>query len=173
MMLPLRRDISQIEAAHRLAVEAGDRAEPDVEVDVLELGALGLRRRRSRHRRLDEAAAVIDVAAQRHAQRAVGAALGPQRRLVAVGEIEIRQVRGLDVARAVALDRALDQKARPFDRQIVEAHELRPAGHDEGHARLPSGRLDPARQQLVDPRLCKVGLDRIAAVAGFDAARGR
>ena len=42
MMLPLRRDILQIEAAQRLAVEAGDGAEPDVDVDVLELGVLGL-----------------------------------------------------------------------------------------------------------------------------------
>ena len=44
MMLPLRRDISQIEAAQRLAVEAGDGAELDVEIEVLELRALGLRR---------------------------------------------------------------------------------------------------------------------------------
>ena len=129
----------EIDAAQRFAVEAGDGAEPDVDVDVLELRVLGLARRRAGHRRLDEAAAVIDVAAHRDAQRAVGAALGPQRRLVAVGEVEAGQVRGLDVAGCRRLDRAFDQQCPgPSIERSSKPHELRPAGHDEGHARLPA-----------------------------------
>ena len=35
VIVPLRRDSSQVEAAQRLAVEAGDGAELDVEIDIL------------------------------------------------------------------------------------------------------------------------------------------
>ena len=42
MMLPLRRDMLEIDAAQRLAVETGDRAEAHVDIDVLELGVLAL-----------------------------------------------------------------------------------------------------------------------------------
>ena len=74
-----------------------------------------------RHRRLDEAAAVIDVAAHGHAQRAVGAAIGLERRLVAVGQAEDGEIRRHHVAGTIDLDRALDRSAWRFDHQVLEA----------------------------------------------------
>ena len=61
-----------IDAAHRLAVVAGDRAELDVEIEIDVLGlALGVGFL-ARDRRLEEAAAVEHVAAHRHLHDAVG-----------------------------------------------------------------------------------------------------
>src|SRR4029079_13797719 len=83
----------QIEAAQGLAVETDDRAELEVEIDILVVLSLAVARSAAAHRRLDEAAAVIDVAAYGHAQRAVGAAVGLERRLVAVGQAEHGEIR--------------------------------------------------------------------------------
>ena len=78
------------------------------------------------HRRLDEAAAVVDLAAHRHPQRAVRPALGLQRRLVAVGQAEDREIRRHDVAGSVELDRALDRSAGRFDHEVLEPGRPRP-----------------------------------------------
>ena len=121
VMVPPRRESLQIEAAQRLAVEARDRADLDVEIDVLAVVLLLLGVGRPGERRFHEAAAVIDVAAQDHPQRAVRRAVGLQRGLVAVGEAEDREVRGHDVAGAVDLDRALDRGAGRLDHHVLEA----------------------------------------------------
>src|SRR5205085_11767903 len=63
----------QIQAAQRLAVEANDGADLDVEINVFV--ALRLAAGGSGERRLDEAAAIIDFAAQRYAQSSIRAAI--------------------------------------------------------------------------------------------------
>ena len=82
----------QIEAAQRFAVVAGDRAELDIEIEV-GCFCLALLGGRAGQRRLDEIAAVIDIAAHGDAQRAVAAAIGLERRLVAVGQRKDRKIR--------------------------------------------------------------------------------
>ena len=118
------------------------------------------------HRRFDEAAAVIDVAAHHHAQRAVGPAIGLERGLVAVGQVEDREVRRQRPRRAsststVPLTEApgasITRSSKRVDCGLVDQR--------EGRARRPARRLRPARQQIVDLRLGQVGLDRKAAVA--------
>ena len=102
-------------------MEADDRAELEVEIDILVVLLLAVARAAAAHRRLDEAAAVIDVAAHGHPQRAVGTAVRLERRLVAVGKAEDGEIRRHDVAGAIDLDRAFDRSAGPFDHQILEA----------------------------------------------------
>ena len=142
-------------------------AELDVEI---EIGMLRLDPRigRAAHRRLDEVAPVINVAAHHHPERAVGAAVGPHRGLVAVGGREHRKVRRLQFAVGVEIDRALGEDALPVDQDVLEAQ---PADflldQRERHARLPSRRLDPARQQILDLGVGQIGFDIEAARRGL------
>ena len=80
-------------------------------VGLLGLIGLGLIRfgligRGTGDRLLDEGAAIEHVAPHHDAQRAVGPALRLERRLVAIGELENRQLGGNYVARVVELDGA-------------------------------------------------------------------
>ena len=154
----------EIDAAQRFAVEADDGAELDVEVDVdRPLG--GLARRAAARRGLDEVAAVIDVAAHDHAQRAVRRAFDLEADAVAVGETVGRKVGRLQFAGAVEFDRSLDAAAGAFDQKIVDADRLRLGRQREGRARRLAGRLHPARHQAVDLRRREIGLDGETAFA--------
>ena len=113
-----------IDAAQGLAVEAGDRAELeiDIEVDVLGL-ALGVGLLAG-DRRFEEAAAVEHVAAHRDLDDAVGAALGLQRGLVAFGRRVGREVRIQEVAVLVDFQRSLDRDAAAVDDDVLEQRRL-------------------------------------------------
>ena len=98
----------QIEAADRLAVMTGHHAQLDVEIEI-GMARLDLAIVRPGHRRFDEVAAVVNVAAHRHPQRAVGPTVDLHRRLIAVGGRVDRKVRRLQIAFAVELDGAARQ----------------------------------------------------------------
>ena len=83
----------QIEAAQRLAVVAGDRAELDVEIEIGMLLAWLFGSPAPASDDLTKLRAVIDVAAHDHAQRAVVGAVGLERNLVAVRQREDREIR--------------------------------------------------------------------------------
>ena len=162
----------QVEAAQRLAVIADDGAELHVEIDIDRTLARRAAGRAAGHG-LDEAAAVIDVAAHDHAQRAVGGAIDFQVGAVAVGKAVGRESRRLQFARAVELDGAFDAAAGALDQKIVDADRLRLGGERERRPRRLAGRLDPAGQEAVDLRRRQVRLDGEFAVTvrpGADAA---
>ena len=146
-------------------MEADDRAELEVEIDILVVLLFAVARAAAAHRRLDEAAAVIDIAAHGHAQRTVGAAIRFQRRLVSVGRAEDGKIRRQHVAGRIDLDHAFDRSARRFDHQILEARHPRLVDQRERRTTRAAGGLRPPRQQIVDLGLGQVGLDREAAVA--------
>ena len=120
------------------------------------------------HRGLDEVAAVVEVAAHHHPQRAVGSALRLQRGLVAVRQREDRKTRALDLPGIVELERALDRGPGRIDDDVVETDGWRPADDGEARVRGLARWLDPARQQIVDARLRHVGLDREPAFTAFE-----
>ena len=147
----------EIEPAQRFAVVADDGAELDVEIEIQLLG-LGFFRHHAGQRGLHEIGSVEDVAAHRHAQRAVAAAVGLERGLVALRQAEHREIRRHDVARAVEFDRAFHVRARTGDGEIVDMHGLACLEHRIGGVRRLAGRLHPTRQQVVDLHRCQIGI---------------
>src|SRR5262249_48146593 len=103
---------AQIESAQGFVVEAEHGADLDVEIDVLVwflLAAGG-----ASQRRLDEAAPVESIAAQRDPQRTVASALRFERSLIPVGERKGGGICGDDFTGGVGLGRAFDPSAGPF-----------------------------------------------------------
>ena len=93
-----------VDTAQRLAVEADNGAEFHVEVDIHRLPFRGRARRSAAGRGLDEAAAVIDVAAHDHAQRSIRRAFGLEAGAVAVGKTVGREIGRLHLPGAVEID---------------------------------------------------------------------
>ena len=119
---------------------------------------LGLLRRRAGERGFHEIRPIENVAAHRHAQHAVAAAVGLERDLVAIRQAEHRKIRRHDLARVVEFDRALHVRARTGDGEIVEARGLRGLDQRVGGVRRLAGRLHPARQQVVDLHRREIGI---------------
>src|SRR6185437_3327786 len=92
----------EIEAAQGFAVTADDGAELDVEIEIGEL-ALALFGLGAGKRGLYDIAAVENIAAHDHAQHTVVAAIGLERDLVAVGQIERRKIGGDNILGRVEL----------------------------------------------------------------------
>src|SRR5436305_574524 len=95
-----------------LAATFSNVASPRIEVPRTLLALLAGSRRWSCGR-LDEAAAVEQLAAHRHLERAVRRAIGAQRGLVAIRERERREARERNFAVGVELDHAFDERPRP------------------------------------------------------------
>ena len=133
-----------VDAAQRLAIEAGHRTELEVDVEVEVLGlALGIGLLAG-DRRFEEAAAVEHVAAYRRLHHAVGPALRLQRGLVAFRRRIGREVRIDEIAVLVDFQRSLDRDAAAIDHDILEASRLRLLHHVEGHlARFAGGLTQP------------------------------
>ena len=114
---------------------------------------------------LDEVAAVIDLSAHDHAQRALAAALDLETGAIAVGEAVGRKICRLHLAGTVEIDRAFDAGAGAFDQKILDADGLRLGVDRERGARRLAGRLGPAGQKPVDLRRGQIGLDVETALA--------
>src|SRR5262249_24425663 len=97
---------AQVEIAQHFALEARDR--PDLGVDINIDGPALLYLRRARHRRLDEVAAVEGVAAHRDPVEIVGGAFELEARLVAVGQSEHRKRAGYELAVLIEFHAAPD-----------------------------------------------------------------
>ena len=154
----------QVETAQRLAMEADDGAELDVEIDILVMLLLVVG---AGQRRLEEAAAVKELAAHRNAQRAVWATIGFKRSLVAVGKAEDREACGLNLARGIDLDSALDRRIGRLEHDVLEPRPRRLVDKGEGCTAGLARRLRPSRQQIVDLGRRQVSLDREPGVAAL------
>ena len=144
---------------------AGHRAElqVDVEIDIpgLTLGVGFL----ARNRCLEKAATIEHIAAHRHLQHAVGAALGFQRGLVAFGRRIGREVGVHQIAVLIDLQRSLDRCAGTIDDDVFEPGRLLFLHHiEDGAARL-ARHLEPARQDVIELQCRQIGFDAHAAVA--------
>ncbi len=159
----------QIHSSQRLAVKSDDGADFDVEIEIGDATArLGVGRGAA-HDGFDEAAAVVDVGAHRHFERALRHALGLEACLVALGHAERREVGGDELAVGVELDGSLHRDAAALDDDVVDPRRRALAGaHGEGRARRLRLGLHPAGKQIVDLGLAEVGLDRepVVLIAG-------
>ncbi len=135
------------EAAHSLTIESRDRADLGVDIDIADL-LLGLAVI-ARQRAFDEASAIEHIAAQRHLERSVLRAVSPQRRLVAFGRGESREIDADQLVVLIDLGGALDQCATAFDQHILKSRGLRLLHHVEGHTCGFTGELGPTRQDVV------------------------
>src|SRR5262249_51417534 len=113
-----------VDSAHRLAVEAGNGADLNVEIEIaVTLLGLGVGTRAA-GRGADEAARIEHISAHADTQHIVGTAVGLETGLVAFRRLIHREGGVQEFAVLVEFDGALDRCATAVDRDIVEAGRL-------------------------------------------------